>query len=151
MWILELTVKHVPKIMKICALRNSQIVFSRGRGLIFQGFRHLQKLTKTASKWRLKWAQNQENVVQRLLKNSLEKHIQKTCKNVFEIPPKMRSKKVICLRFFEVWRQRCSQGAPKGSPRHLLGSNLREKVAKMETKCHEKVVFFRGSTEGQML
>ena len=43
---------------------------------------------------------------------------------------------------FEVWRQRCSQGAPKGSPRQLLGSNLREKGAKMETKCHEKVVFF---------
>ena len=61
---------------------------------------------------------------------------------MFEIPPKMRSKKVIFLRFFEVWRQRCSQGGPKGSPRHLLGSNLREKGAKMETKCHEKVVFF---------
>ena len=43
---------------------------------------------------------------------------------------------------FEVWRQRCSQGAPKGSPRYLLGSNLREKGAKMETKCNEKVVFF---------
>ena len=54
MWILELTVKHVPKIMKICALRNSQIVFSRGRGFIFQGFQHLQKLAKIASKWRLK-------------------------------------------------------------------------------------------------
>ena len=63
-------------------------------------------------------------------------------KNVFRIPPKMRSKKVIFFRFFEVWRQRCSQGAPKGSPRHFLGSNLREKGAKMETKCDEKVVFF---------
>ena len=63
-------------------------------------------------------------------------------KNVFGIPPKMRSKKNIPWRFFEVWRQRCSQGGPKGSPRHLLGSNLREKGAKMETKCHEKVVFF---------
>ena len=63
-------------------------------------------------------------------------------KNVLRIPPKMMSKTIICLRFFEVWRQRCSQGAPKGSPRHLLGSNLREKGAKMETKCHEKVVFF---------
>ena len=62
--------------------------------------------------------------------------------NEFRIPPKMRSKKGIFFRFFEVWRQRCSQGAPKGSPRHLLGSNLGEKGAKMETKCHEKVVFF---------
>ena len=54
MWILELTVKNVPKIMKMRALRNSQIVFSRGRGFIFQGFQHFQKLTKIASKWRLK-------------------------------------------------------------------------------------------------
>ena len=77
MWILELTVKHVPKIMKICALRNSQIVFSRGRGFIFQGFQHLQKVAKMPSKWRLKSAQNQENVVRRPLKNSLEKHIKK--------------------------------------------------------------------------
>ena len=43
---------------------------------------------------------------------------------------------------FEVWRQRCSQGAPKASPRHFPGSNLREKGPQMETKCDEKVVFF---------
>ena len=63
-------------------------------------------------------------------------------KNVFRIPSKMRSKKVVPGLDFEVWRQRCSQGAPKGSPRHLLGSNLREKDAKLETKCYEKVMFF---------
>ena len=69
MWTLELTVKHVPKIMKICVLRNSQIVFSRGRGFIFQGFQHLQKLTKNASISKLKLAKNQEHAVQRPLKN----------------------------------------------------------------------------------
>ena len=53
MWILELTVKHVPEIVKMYALRNSQIVFSRGRGFIFQGFQHFQKVTKMPSKWRL--------------------------------------------------------------------------------------------------
>ena len=50
MWTLELTVKHVPKIVKMCALRNSEIVFSRERGFIFQGFQHLQKLAKIPSK-----------------------------------------------------------------------------------------------------
>ena len=62
-------------------------------------------------------------------------------RNVFRIPPKMKAKKVVPGLDFEVWRQRCSQGGPKGSPRHLPGSNLREKGAKMETKCHEKAVF----------
>jgi len=42
MWILELTVEHVPKIVKICTFRNFTIVFSRGRGFIFQGCQHLQ-------------------------------------------------------------------------------------------------------------
>ena len=65
MWTLELAVKHVPKIMNICALRNSQIVFSRGRGLIFQGFQHFQKLAEFASKIRLKSTHNEENVDQR--------------------------------------------------------------------------------------
>ena len=50
MWTLELTVKHVQKIVKMHALRNSQIVFSRGRGLILQGFQHLHKLAKNAFK-----------------------------------------------------------------------------------------------------
>ena len=36
MWTLELTVKHVPNIVKMCALRNTEIVFSRGRGFIFK-------------------------------------------------------------------------------------------------------------------
>ena len=54
MWTLELTVKHVPKIVKIRTLRNSKIVFSRWRGFIFQGFQHLQKVAKMPSKWRLK-------------------------------------------------------------------------------------------------
>ena len=62
-----------------------------------------------------------------------EKRVQNTSKNEF--------KKNIPWRFFEVWRQRCSQGGPKGSPRHLPGSNLWEKGAKMEAKCHEKAVF----------
>ena len=53
MWILELTVTNMLKIVKIRTLRNSQIVFSLGRGLIFQGFQHLQKLAENASKWRL--------------------------------------------------------------------------------------------------
>ena len=78
MWILELTVERVPKIVKIRTLRNSKIVFSRGRGFIFQGCQHLQKVAKMLSKWELKLTQNQENVVQRPLKNSLEKHIKKT-------------------------------------------------------------------------
>ena len=65
-------------------------------------------------------------------------------KNVFRIPPKMKAGKVVPGLDFEVWRQRWSQGGAKGSPRHLLGSNLREKGAKMETKCDEKVgVFLR--------
>ena len=46
-------------------------------GLHFQGFQHFQKLAKIPSKWRLNSAKNQENVVQRPLKNSLEKHIKK--------------------------------------------------------------------------
>ena len=66
----------------------------------------------------------------------------KNMKNVFRISPKMRSKKRIFLRFFEVWRQRCSQGAPKGSPRHLPGSKLWEKTTKIDAKCHEKGAFF---------
>ena len=63
-------------------------------------------------------------------------------KNVFRIPLKMRSKKVIFWRFFKVWRQRCSQGSPKGSPRHLPGSNLRDKATKIGVKCYAKAVFF---------
>ena len=50
MWTLELTLTHVSKIMKIRDLRNSQIVVSRGRGFIFQGFQHLQKVAKIPSK-----------------------------------------------------------------------------------------------------
>ena len=63
-------------------------------------------------------------------------------KHVFRIPPKMKAGKVIPGLDFEVLRQRCFQGGPKGSPRHLPGSNLREKDANMETKCHEEVVCF---------
>ncbi len=62
--------------------------------------------------------------------------------NMSKTPSKMRPKKVIAGMDFEVWRQRWPQGAPKGSPRHLLGSNRREKGAQMETKCHEEVMFF---------
>ena len=54
MWTLELTVKNVSKTVKMCALRNTEIVFSRGRGFIFQGFQHLQKLDRIAQKWKLK-------------------------------------------------------------------------------------------------
>ena len=53
MWTLELTVKHLPKIVKMHALRNSQIVFPRGRGFSFQGFQHLQKIAENTSTWRL--------------------------------------------------------------------------------------------------
>ena len=103
-WNLEVTVTHVPKIMKICALRNSEIVFSRGRGFIFQGFRHLQKFTKIVSKWRLNWAKNQENVVQRPLKNSLEKHIQKTTKTSSKYLPKGgKRKRFFFFRFMFFW------------------------------------------------
>ena len=75
-----------------------------------------------------------EKLTRKTYSKSDEKRVQNTSKNEL--------KKIIPRRFFEVWRQRCSQGGPKGSPRHLLGSNLREKGAKMETKCDEKVLFF---------
>ena len=119
MWILELTVKHVPKIMKICVLRNSQIVFSRGRGFIFQGFQHLQKFAKIASKWRLNWAQNQEHVFQRPLNNSLEKHVKKTMKNVSKTPPKMSSNKLFLGGFLRSG----GKGAPRVLPRDLPGTS----------------------------
>ena len=119
MWILERAVKHVPKIVKMHALRNSQIVFSRGRGFIFQGFQHLQKVAKMPSKWRLKWAQNQESVVRRPSKNSLEKHIKKTMKNVSKTPPKMRSKKLFLGGFLRSG----GKGAPRVVPRALPGTS----------------------------
>ena len=53
------------------------------------------------------------------LKNTL-----KNMKNVFRIPPKMKAKKVVPGLDFEVWRQRCSQGGPKGSLRHPPGPNI---------------------------
>ena len=114
MWILELAVKHVPQIMKICALRNSQIVFSRGRGFIFQGFQHLKKLTKNASKWRLTWAQNQENVDKRPLTNSLEKLIKKTWQMCPTYLPKWDLKK-----WSLAWILR---SGGKGGPRSVPGS-----------------------------
>ena len=64
-------------------------------------------------------------------------------------PSKMKPKKVVAGMDFEVWRQRWPQGGPKGSPRHLPGSNLREKGGEMETKCHEKVVFFEVQLKGK--
>ena len=143
MWTLELTVKHVPKIMKICALRNSQIVFSRGRGFIFQGFQHLQKLAKIASKWRLNRAQNQEHVVQRPLKNSLEKHIQKTMKNVSKTPPKMRSKKLFLGGFLRSG----GKGAPRVVPRALPGTSqgqiYEKKMPKWRPNVMKKLCFSR--------
>ena len=151
MWILELTVKHVPKIMKICALRNSQIVFSRGRGFIFQGFQHLQKSTKNASKWRLNWAQNQKNVVQRPLKNSLEKHIKKTWKMCSEYLLKWGPKKW----FFWGFLRSGGKGAPRVVPRGLPGTSqgqiYEKRLPKLMPNVMKKRFFVRGSTEGQML
>ena len=143
MWILELSLKHVPKIMKTCALRNSQIVFSRGRGFIFQGFQHLQKLAKNASKWRLNWAQNQENVVQRPLKNSLEKHIKKTWKMCSEYLPKWRPKK-----WYLGWILRSGgKGAPRVLPRALPGTSwgqiYEKKVPKWRPNVMKKLCFSR--------
>ena len=75
------------------------------------------------------------------MKNSFEKQI-KNIKNMSNTPSKIRPKKVVAGMDFEVWRQRWPQVSPKGSPRHLPGSNLPEKASKMVANCHEKVVFF---------
>ena len=143
MWILELSLTHVPKIMKICGLRNSQIVLSHWRGLIFQGFQHLQKLAKNASKWRLNWAQNQENVVQRPSKNSLEKHIQKTMKTVCKTPPNMRSRKLFLGGFLRSG----GKGAPRVVPRALPGTSwgriYEKKVPKWKPNVMQKLCFSR--------
>ena len=143
MWILELTVKHVPKIMKICALRNSQIVFSRGRGFIFQGFQHLQKVAKIPSTWRLKWGKNQENVDQRPLKNSLEKHIQKTTKTSSKYLPKGGQKK----RFFYGFLRSGGKGAPRVVPRGLPGTSqgqiYEKKLHKLGPNVMKQLFFFR--------
>ena len=61
---------------------------------------------------------------------------------MFEIPSKMRSKKVVAGMDFEVWRQRCSQGAPKGSPRHSWDRICEKKVPKWRPNVMQKVVFF---------
>ena len=61
-------------------------------------------------------------------------------KNVFRIPPKMRSKKVIAGMDFEVWRHRGPQGGPKGYPRHLPGSNLIPKGTKMEVNMEVRII-----------
>ena len=78
-------------------------------------------------------------MVQWPLKNSLEKHIQQTLKNVFKAPPKRRLKKVVAGMDFEVWRQRCPKGGPKGYPRDLPGSKLIPKCTKMEVKMEARI------------
>ena len=150
MWILELAVKNVPKITKICALRNSQIVFSRRRGFIFQGFQHFLKLAKIASKWRLNWAPNRETVVRRPLKHSFEKHIKKrwtTCpKHLLKWGQKHDSLEVFWgleAKVLPGWSQGLSQAPPR--------------VESARKRCQNgdqmswKSCVFRGSTEGQML
>ena len=142
MLILELTVKHVPKIMNRCALRNSQIVFSPRRGFIFQGFQHLQKKQKmlqnggwTEPKIKKMWSKDLRKTH---LKNTFKKHMN----NVSKTPSKIRSM-FFPWRFFEVWSQRYSQGGPKGSPNHLPGSSLREKMPKWKSTVMTKLCFSR--------
>ena len=85
--------------------------------------------------------QNQEHVIQRPLKNSVEKHIQKAMKNVSKTPPKIRSTKLFLggfLRSGGKGAPRVLPGAPPGTP----GVESAKKMCQMETKCYEKVVFF---------
>ena len=143
MWILELTVTHVSKNLKIRTLRNSKIMFSLWRDFIFQGFQHPQKLAKIAQKWRLKWAQNRENVVRRPLKISFEKHIKKTWKMCSEYLLKWGPKKGSFWGFLRSG----GKGAPRVVPRALPGTSwgriCEKKVPKWRPNVMKKLCFSR--------
>ena len=84
MWILEMTATNMSKIVKIRTLRNSQIVFSRGRGFIFQGFRHLQTLAKKTKKMEAGMSSKSKKMWSRGLRKTHLKHIfKKTMKKLF--------------------------------------------------------------------
>ena len=143
MWILELTVKNVSKFVKMHALRNSQSVFSRGRGFIFQGFQHLQQIAENTSKWRLNWVQNQENVVQRPSKNSLEKHIQETMKNVSKTHPKMRWKKLFLGGFLRSGGKGVPRVVPRAPPGTSWDRICEKKVPKWRPNVMKQLCFSR--------
>ena len=75
------------------------------------------------------------------MKNSLEKHIQKTMKNVSKTPPKMRSKKLFLGGFLRSGGKGAPRVVPRGLPGTSQGQIYEKKVAKWRPNVTKKWFF----------